>query len=63
MSENDIILLNTILDEEKTDTISQSDFFEIFAFEQLLKNFDLSNDEIKSGKTGGRKKEIDNSLK
>ncbi len=53
MSENDIILLNTILDEQKTDTISQSDFFEIFAFEQLLKNFDLSNDEIKSGKTGG----------
>lgn len=53
MSANDVILLNTILDERKTDSISQSDFFEIFVFEQLLKNFDLSNDEIKSGKTGG----------
>lgn len=54
MSDNDIIVLNTILsDQQKTDSISQSDFFESFTFEQLLKNFDLSNDEIKSGKTGG----------
>jgi hypothetical protein len=53
MSDNDIILLNTILGQQKTEGISQSDFFELFTFEQLLKNFDLSNDEIKSGKTGG----------
>ncbi len=53
MSDNDIILLNTILGQQKTGGISQSDFFEFFTFEQLLKNFDLSNDEIKSGKTGG----------
>lgn len=53
MSKNDVIVLNTILNEQKTDKMSQSDFFEVFIFEQLLKNFDLSNDEIKSGKTGG----------
>lgn len=53
MNENNIILLNSILDEQKTDDISKSDFFEIFVFEQLLKNFDLSSDDIKSGKTGG----------
>jgi len=53
MSNNDVILLNTILEEQKAAKISQSDLFEIFVFEQLLKNFDLSNDEIKSGKTGG----------
>jgi len=56
MNQNDVILLNTILKQQKTDDSSQSeqsDFFELFTFEQLLKNFDLSNDEIKSGKTGG----------
>lgn len=53
MSDNDIILLNTILSQQKVDGVSQSDFFEFFTFEQLLKNLDLSNDEIKSGKTGG----------
>lgn len=53
MSDNDIILLNTILGQQKSDGVSQSDFFEFFTFEQLLKNLDLSNDEIKSGKTGG----------
>ena len=53
MSQNDVILLNTILKQQKTDDSSQSDFFELFTFEQLLKKFDLSSDEIKSGKTGG----------
>lgn len=53
MSNNDVILLNTILGQQKADDIPQSDFFEFFTFEQLLKNLDLSNDEIKSGKTGG----------
>lgn len=53
MSQNDVILLNTILRQQKTDDSSQSDLFELFTFEQLLKNFDLSSDEIKSGKTGG----------
>lgn len=53
MSQNDVILLNTILRQQQTGDFLQSDFFEFFTFEQLLKNFDLSNDEIKSGKTGG----------
>ena len=53
MNQNDVILLNTILKQRQTGDFSQSDFFEFFTFEQLLKNFDLSNDEIKSGKTGG----------
>lgn len=53
MSQNDVILLNKILDQENTGSILSADFFELFSFEQILKDFDLSADEIKSGKTGG----------
>jgi len=41
MSQNDVILLNTILEQQKTDDFSQSEFFEFFSFEQLLKKWVL----------------------
>ncbi|RZN13732.1 MAG: hypothetical protein EF812_07045 [Methanosarcinales archaeon] len=56
MANNVVIILNSILDQRKKITeedISDSDFFELFTFEQLLKDFDLSDDEIVEGKTGG----------
>lgn len=55
MIDNDVIILDSILEQgkkEKDNLMSDNDFFEIFAFEQLLKDFDLSYDELISGKTG-----------
>ncbi|HEY2391575.1 MAG TPA: AIPR family protein [Candidatus Angelobacter sp.] len=56
MSANDIIVLNSTLQQNKSATyksLSDSEFFEIFSFEQSLKNFDLSYDELLSGRIGG----------
>lgn len=56
MSDNDRILLNVILEQEKEKidpSASPSDFFEFFTAEQILKDFDLSYDEIESGIVGG----------
>lgn len=55
MSSNDIILLDSTLEQKKrqiSGSLSDSDFFELFTFEQVLKNFDLSYDELLSGKVG-----------
>ena len=55
-NDNDIIILDSILKQKKTqtaDTLSDSDYFEVFTFEQLLKNYELSYDELFSGKVGG----------
>ncbi len=55
MSSNDIILLDSTLKQKKQQTsgsLSDSDFFELFTFEQVLKNFDLSDYELLSGKVG-----------
>jgi hypothetical protein len=52
---NEIVILNAILEQKKAQTgesLSESDFFEVFTFEQILKNYDLSYDELLSGKTG-----------
>ncbi len=35
------------------DSISQADYFEIFTFEQILKDYDLSYDELLMGRTSG----------
>lgn len=56
MATNDVIILEKVLEQRKAEIapeLSASDFFEIFTAEQLLKSFDLSYDEIKSGITGG----------
>lgn len=55
MASNDIILLDQTLGQKKQQTsseLSDADFFELFSFEQILKKFDLSYDEISSGKVG-----------
>jgi len=56
MTTNEIILLNSTLEQKKAQiasSLSDSDFFEIFSFEQILKNYDLSYDELLYGKVGG----------
>ncbi len=53
---NDIIILNSVLEQkqkESEDSISQADYFEIFTFEQILKDYDLSYDELLMGRTSG----------
>ena len=55
MSENDRIVLKTILKQNTTELVadlSDSDYFEVFAAEQVLKNFDLSYEEIQAGVVG-----------
>lgn len=52
MSSNDIIVLNSILAQKREEagtSLSESDYFEVFSFEQALKNYDLSYDELLSG--------------
>lgn len=56
MASNDQVILKRILQQNKARTapdLSDSDFFELFVAEQVLKSFDLSNDELESGITGG----------
>src|SRR5262245_40403066 len=56
MAANDILLLDASLRESQKDRaphLSESDYFEIFAAEQVLKDFQLSDDELESGRVGG----------
>ncbi|MEK6977649.1 MAG: AIPR family protein [Candidatus Hydrothermarchaeota archaeon] len=56
MSSNDRIILDNVIEQRKQQiapTLSDSDYFELFTAEQLLKDFDLSYDEIESGIIGG----------
>lgn len=56
MTSNDVIILDSILEQKKkqmANTLPDNDYFELFTFEQSLKNYDLSYDELLSGKTGG----------
>lgn len=56
MTSNDVIVLNSILEQKKKQMASSlldSDYFELFTFEQSLKNYDLSYDELLLGKIGG----------
>ncbi len=49
---NDRIILNEVLKQRQAEVdpnASESDFFELFTAEQILKDFDLSYDEIESG--------------
>lgn len=57
MAKNDTILLDGIIDErmeQKIPSDRRDEVFEYLAFEQLLKDYDLSLDEIKSGSIDGR---------
>ena len=56
MTANDRILLNEILKQQKNlvdPSATASEFFELFTAEQILKDFDLSYEEIESGIIGG----------
>lgn len=52
MSNNDLIVLNSILTQKREaagTALSENEYFEIFSFEQALKDYELSYDEILSG--------------
>lgn len=52
MASNDIIILDGILDQKRrgaNTSLCEADYFETFVFEQALKNYDLSYDELLSG--------------
>lgn len=56
MASNDQVILDQILDQRHqgiADSMSESEYFEIFTAEQILKDFDLSYDEITAGIVAG----------
>lgn len=56
-SNNDGIILNSIIQrkrQEWANTLSQDEYFEIFAFDQVLKDYDLSYDELLSNQVDGK---------
>ena len=56
MSQNDVILLNRLLDQHRkkvAQELTEVEYFDIFAADQVLKDFDLSQDELESGVIGG----------
>ncbi|MFT6788113.1 MAG: hypothetical protein ACJAVX_001461 [Pseudoalteromonas rhizosphaerae] len=57
MAKNDVLLIDGIIDErveKKLPSQRRDEVFEYLAFEQILKDFDLSRDEIESGSVDGR---------
>ena len=56
MGKNDLVLLDTVLKEHRVHApteLTDPDFFEFFSFEQVLKDLELSNDELLDGQLGG----------
>ncbi len=56
MNTNDLILVNQLVSQRKDEVahdLSDSEYFEIFAAEQALKDRDLSYDEIEDGIVDG----------
>ena len=54
MSKNDLIILESILEQMKIPGLSYEENFELFSFEQILKGYDLSYDEMFNGKVGDK---------
>lgn len=57
MAKNDVILLDGIIDQRLAEQLPSDDrgeVFEFFVLEELLKDYDLSRDEIESGWIDGR---------
>ena len=55
MANNDQVILDQVLEQQRASrapTMSKSDFFELFVGEQIVKDFDLSDDELESGIVG-----------
>lgn len=56
MAKNDVVLIDAILDQRLVEpgaSTERDEIFEFFAFEQILKSYDLSREEIESGWTDG----------
>ncbi|MYI85716.1 MAG: hypothetical protein F4081_02745, partial [Dehalococcoidia bacterium] len=56
MPDNDRFLLKTILDSQQSERdtpLADSDAFDYFACEQILKRYDLSGDEVAAGIVDG----------
>lgn len=56
MPSNDQVILDQVLSQTRegvAESLSESKFFELFCAEQILKDYDLSYDEIQSGLVGG----------
>jgi len=57
MAKNDVVLIDAIVDErlrEGYPSNQRDEAFEFLAFEQVLKDFDLSREEIEAGWVDGR---------
>jgi hypothetical protein len=57
MAKNDVVLLDGIIDQRLAENLPSSERDEVFEFlclEQLLKDYDLSSDELESGWIDGR---------
>jgi hypothetical protein len=55
LAKNDVILLDGILDGRAlAESSERGELFELFAFEQILKSFDLSREEIECGWVDGK---------
>lgn len=52
-SKNDILILDNILKQNKISELTDQENFELFASEQILKDFELSYEELSAGKIGG----------
>lgn len=56
MASNDLIVLESVISQKREDSaqsLSDSEYFELFSFEQILKDNDLSYDELSSGSVDG----------
>lgn len=56
MARNDVVLLDSLFDKTKLqfgNCLNDSSYFELFCFDQLLKNYDLSFDELLGGQVDG----------
>ena len=57
MAKNDVVLIDAIIDQRLAEghpSSQRDEVFEFLALEQLLKDYDLSHDEIESGWVDGR---------
>jgi len=57
MAKNDVVLIDAIVDERLREVYpsnQRDEVFEFLAFEQVLKDFDLSREEIEAGWVDGR---------
>lgn len=54
MSRNDVMILDSILEQRKIPELSSEENFELFAYDQILKDYNLSDEELSNGKVGGK---------